>query len=367
MRTLLILIDKEFREIFRNRFILQLIILVPCITILINPLVATMDVKHLTISVIDNDKSTLSSHIVSSFDGSEYFTVYNVFNSYDLAYKALEDGKVDVIVNIPRRFERNIFSASPKKIDISSNAVNSIKGALGMQYVVHSIGNTVLSYTNNKIPNVKSDEISIQNLFNPTLNYYFFMIPALFTMLIIIICGFLPALNIVVEKENGTFEQINVTPLSKFTFTLGKLIPFWLIGLFIITICMLIAWMIYGLYPTGSIGTIYLASVLMILSISGFGVAIANRSYTILQAMFAMFFFIVLFNLMSGLITPLASMPKWAQYITNFLPPRYFITIMRSVYLKGATITDLYPNFLMLGGFALMFNLLAALTYKKQS
>ena len=192
------------------------------------------------------------------------------------------------------------------------------------------------------------------------------MIPALMIMLLIMLSGFLPALNLVGEKETGTIEQINVTPVSRFTFTLAKLIPYWLIGFVVLSIAMLLAWLVYGLSPVGSLGAIYLAAALFILTISGFGITIANGSSTMQQAMFVMFFFVMIFVLMSGLITPIASMPEWAQVITRFLPPRYFITIMQAVYLKGATVVELWPNYVLLVLFALVFNLLAAVTYKKQ-
>ena len=130
---------------------------------------------------------------------------------------------------------------------------------------------------------------------------------------------------------------------------------------------MLLAWIVYGLAPAGSIGTIFLAAGLFVLTMSGLGVAIANRSETMQQTMFVMFFFVMIFILMSGLITPVESMPAWAQRITWFLPPRYFIGIMRAVYLKGATVADLRTDYAALALFAVLFNLWAALSYRKRS
>lgn len=143
-------------------------------------------------------------------------------------------------------------------------------------------------------------------------------------MLLIMICGFLPALNLVGEKEKGTIEQINVTPVDRFTFTLAKLVPYWVIGLVLLAFAMLLAWVVYGLVPMGSFGAICLAAALFILTMSGIGVVIANNSDTMQQAMFVMFFFVMLFVLMSGLVTPVESMPGWAQWITRFLPPLLF-------------------------------------------
>ena len=186
-------------------------------------------------------------------------------------------------------------------------------------------------------------------------------------ILFILICGFLPALSIVGEKESGTIEQINVTPISRFMFILSKLVPYWIIGLFVVTVAMLVARLVYGLAPVGSIGAIYFGALLFILTISGFSLTIANFSETMQQTMFVMFFFIMTFMLMSGLLTPIDSMPVWAQRFTLILPPRYYVEILRSVYLKGTTIAELWTNYAALGIFAIILTTLAALTYKKQA
>ena len=214
---------------------------------------------------------------------------------------------------------------------------------------------------------VPDDLTVVQNRYNPTMNYRYYMIPAIMIMLLIILCGFLPALSLVSEKEHGTLEQINVTPVSRLTFTLSKLIPYWIIGLFVLSIAMIIAWLVYGLAPVGSLLTIYCGAFMFILSISGLGVTIANRSDMMQQTMFVMFFFMIVFILMSGLLTPIASMPQWAQNLTLAFPPRYFIEIMRSVYLKGVSFVEVGDRLLILAGFAALFNLLAALSYKKQN
>lgn len=366
-RTLCILIEKEFRQIMRNSFIPRMIVLLPCMTILVIPLVATMDVRHVGVAVVDDDCSMLSSRIVSVIGASDHFTLYGAVGSFDKGLALLEQSRVDVIVEIPEGFERGIMLASPKTINISANAVNSTKGSIDMQYIVQTIAKTVAAYSAEQTPVATTDLVTIQNRYNPTLNYRFFMIPALMTMLVIILCGFLPALNIVIEKENGTIEQINVTPLSRFIFMLGKLIPFWIIGLLVISLAMLIARFVYDLAPAGSVGTIYLAAALLTLSISGFGITVANFSSTMQQTMFMMFFFIILFILMSGLLTPIESMPAWAQKMTFAFPPRYFIEIMRSVYLKGTTLAELWPNYVALAAFAVAFNTAAILTYRKQT
>ena len=192
------------------------------------------------------------------------------------------------------------------------------------------------------------------------------MIPALMIMLIVMLCGFLPALNIVGEKETGTIEQINVSPLSQLAFTAGKILPYWIIGLLVITLGIIIARAVYGLSPQGSMLTIYAASMLFIIVMSSMAVIFANFSQNMQQVMFVMFFFVMVFILMSGLMTPIQSMPEWAQKVTYLIPPRFFVEIMRATYLRGASIADQAFSFTMLGLYASLFTLVAIFTYKKQ-
>jgi ABC-2 type transport system permease protein len=255
---------------------------------------------------------------------------------------------------------------------ISANAVNGVKGGLGSAYLSGIIrdfasdlsaengNNSQLSTFNSQLSTFNS-----QFRFNPTLEYKVFMIPALFVMLLTLLTGFLPALNIVGEKELGTTEQLNVTPMSKSTFILAKLIPYWIIGIVVLSICMGLAALVYGLVPAGSLATIYLYAVIYILVVSGLGIVISNYSDTMQQAMFVMFFFMLIIILLSGLFTPVSSMPKWAQAITTVNPLKYLMEVMRAVYLKGSSMKELLPQFFTLIGFAAAFNGWAIMSYKK--
>ena len=367
MRGFIVLLQKEFLQIRRNPFLPKLIIAFPIMIMLIMPLIMTMDVRNVNVAVVDLDRSTTSRRIVSHIEASEYLSLVGTTSEYSVAMEGLEQGDIDVIVQIPDDFERDMAVSSPQKISIIANAVNATKGSMGTQYIVQTIARSLREIRGERSPNEQSELITVQNRFNPTLNYRHYMIPALMIILFILICGFLPALSIVGEKESGTIEQINVTPVSRLTFTLAKLIPYWIIGMFVLTVAMIVARLVYGLTPVGSIGVIYFGAMLFILTISGFSLTIANFSETMQQTMFVMFFFVMIFMLMSGLLTPIDSMPDWAQKITLVLPPRYFVDILRSVYLKGTHITELWTNFAALGVFAIIFNTLAAITYKKQA
>lgn len=367
MRTLLVLLDKEFRQFFRNPFLPKMSVMFPLLVMLVIPWVTTLDVRHIGVAVVDNDHSAASRRLIQKIGASDYFTLEGIAEHYDAALALLEEGGTDVIVEIPDGFGRSVAEGAPERVAISANGVNAVKGSLGSQYMARAVMQTLGELQSEQGYPVAVDPITVQNRYNPTLEYRFYMIPALMIMLLIMLCGFLPALNLVSEKEIGTIEQINVTPVSRFTFTLAKLIPFWIIGIVVLALAMLLAWLVYGLTPAGSLAAIYLAAALFILTMSGIGVVIANNSSTMQQTMFVMFFIIMIFVLMSGLITPIDSMPRWAQGITYVLPPRYFIDIIRSLYLKGTTFAELWSDYVALAVSACVFNALAALTYKKQA
>lgn len=367
MRILPVLLEKEFLQFLRNPFLPRMAFLFPAAVMLIFPWVTTMDVRHIGVSVVDNDHSQASQRIVQKIAASDYFTLQSLSDNFAVPLAKIEDGDTDAILEIPDGFEEGMTNGSPLPVSISANGVNATKGSLGMQYLAQTLASTLTELRAEQGLPPLPEQIVVQNRYNPTLEYRNYMIPALMIMLLITICGFLPALNLVSEKEIGTIEQINVTPLSQFHFTLAKLILYWVIGFGVLTLAMLLGWIVYGLLPVGSFAAIYLAALLFILVMSGFGVIMANYSATMLQAIFGMFFFVMIFILMSGLMTPISSMPEWAQRATYFLPPRYFIDIMRAVYLKGASFAELWHNYAALGGFAILFNTCAVLSYKKQA
>lgn len=360
------LLTKEIKMMKRNPLIPKIIIGMPFMVMLVLPLVANLDVRNVNVAVVDNDRSQLSRRMIADIDATGELSVSAVTGTHDEAMAMIEDDKADVILTIPADYSRNIGRAG-NIVDVEANGVNATKGMLGAQYVAQSVTGTLSQWQEENGIALPRQTVSEVNCYNSTLNFRNYMIPALMVVLLIIICGFLPALNLVSEKETGTIEAMNVTPVSRFAFVLSKLIPFWIVGLIVVTVGMLVGWLVYGLVPAGNIGSIYLATILFSLAMSGLGVTIANKSATMLQSIFVMFAFIMIFQLMSGLFTPIRSMPQWAQCITYAIPPRYFIEIMRSVYLKGAGMTDLWTQYAAIAIFATALSLLAALTYKKQS
>ena len=372
MKTILpILIRKELTQFRRNTVLPRLLVMMPIMLVLIMPLVTQMDIKNVSVVLLDQDRSTLSTRMESHLVNSDYFRMKESAAGYENALRLLDQGRVDIIVSIPQHFERDMMNGQAKSILIVANAVNATKGAQGMQYAIQTIVSAMQEIASEKglstSDMAQKGLITIQNRYNPTSNYRYYMLPALMIILLLLVCCFLPLLNIMTEKEHGTIEQINVTPVGRLEFMLAKLIPYWLMALVLLAFAMLLAWAVYGLIPAGRIAVIFLGAFLFALCMSGFAVSIANISDTMQQAIFVMFFFVIQFMLTSGLFTPIESMPGWVQGITYAFPPRYVVHIMRAVYLKGTLLSELWFDFTMLFVLATGFCALATITYKKQN
>jgi len=373
MRTLIVLLQKEFRQIFRDKSIFGIIIAMPIIQLLIMPLTADYEIKNINITIVDHDRSVFSQSLTSKIMSSGYFKLADYNNSFQTGFEQMESDDADLVLEIPRNFEKNLVNGGPEKLFIAVNAINGTKAMIGSAYVSRIIADFNQSIRTELIPQSKLQaaptiEIVNSNWFNKFLNYPAFMVPGILVMLVTMIGSFMCALNIVKEKEIGTIEQINVTPIKKQYFILSKLIPFWIIGMFVFSIGLLIiSRLIYGIVPTGSIWVIYAFLSVYLLAVLGIGLIISTYSNTQQQAMSVAFFFMMIFILMGGLFTPIDSMPEWAQWIARLNPVTYFIEVMRMVVMKGSGFSDIKNNLLIIAGFAVFFNSWAIWNYKKTS
>lgn len=246
------LIQKEIIQMKRNIFVPRLILIFPIMIMLVIPWVTNMEVKNIGVSIVDNDHSTRSTRLIHEIEASHYFIYKGMNDTYEDGIKDIERSKSDVVMVIPRHYGKNTDEGKAPRVFIAANSVNGTKGSLGASYLSQIINNKGgKSYITSKL------------LYNPHQDYKVNMIPALMAMVIIMLCGFLPALNIVGEKEVGTIEQINVTPVKKWQFILAKLIPYWVIGLVDLTVCIILSWLVYGITPAGNIGFIYLGAILL--------------------------------------------------------------------------------------------------------
>jgi ABC-2 type transport system permease protein len=364
------LIEKEFKQTFRNAFIPKLIFAFPFLVLLVFPWATNQEIRNISVTIIDRDHSARSKRLSEKIGASAYFNLAGYARSNDEGMTTVENGKADMLLDIPPDFEKNLMTRGETGVMISANTVNIMKGGLGSGYMNEIIRDFADEIRAEVIP--ASEKIGLpliqvlpQGRFNVFSDYKVFMIPALMVILMTLLCGFLPALNIVSEKETGTIEQINVTPVSKFSFILGKLIPYWAIGLFVFSLTLGLAALIYGLTPKSNLLTVYLSVLVYITTVSGMGLLISNYSSTMQQAMFVIFFFLLIFILISGLFSPIASMPHWAQVFTFFNPLRYFIEIMRMTFLKGSGFSDIWRQLAALAVCAVVLNGWALVSYRK--
>lgn len=371
MSVLRYLLKKEFRQIFRDKTILAMMFAMPTVQLIILPLAMNFDVKQVNLAVVDNDHSSYSRQMVNTIGASGYFRMVAAAPSFPTALQYIEREKADLVLEIPAGFERNLVREGQQKVGISIDAINGTKAAIGGNYLL-----TVISDFNKDLPvntgarlapAAGGIDLTWSNWYNPLAIYKFYVVPAVLVLLLTLIGGFMSALNIVREKEVGTIEQINVTPIRKWEFILGKLIPFWLMGLIVFTLGLLVAWGVYGIWPVGSFALLYLFAAVYLVALLGFGLLVSTYTSNQLQAMFVAFFFMMIFMLMSGLFTSVDSMPPWARLIANLTPITHFIKVMRMIVLKGSGFGDVQREFGYLVVFALILNGWAILNYRKTS
>lgn len=370
MVALRYLLHKEFLQIRRNAFLPRLIVMFPIMIMCVMPWVMNMEVKNIVVDVVDYDHSTLSTRLVHRIAASDYFIFGGLRPSYAVALDDVERSKADVIVEIAPHLERDLRRGERPQILVAANAVNGTKGSMGCSYV----SNVIYDHLANAMKGMgasssqpSTSQVSTLYLYNKHLDYKVFMIPSLMAILILLMCGFLPALNIVGEKESGTIEAINVTPVRKWEFILAKLIPYWLIGMLVMTVCFVLAWAVYGITSAGNLGLIYLLAMLLALVVSGLGLVISNYNDTMQQAVFVMWFVVMCLLLLSGLFTPVRSMPHWAYLTTYINPMHYFIDAIRTIFVRGGDFDSIGHQVAALASCASVVNLWAVLSYRKNS
>ena len=377
MKTLKFLIEKEFKQMFRNPLIPKMIVMYPIMVLLVFPWAVSFEIKNIRIDVVDHSKSTYSRRLTDKIEASRYFILNDTPPDYRTAMLNMEHGETDMILEIPSSFDVDLVKNKASGVGMAVNSVNGTQGLLGSNYIMQIVNDlsselrAELMHTlppQSRASMIRMPQIDIvpQYKFNPSLDYKNFMIPGFMVLLLTLICGILPALNIVMEKENGTIQQINVTPVNRIHFILAKLIPFWVVGLVVMIISVSAAYLLYGLWPVGSVMAVLFSAIVFILSISGLGLIISNYSETMQQASFLVMFFILILILLGGMFTPVSSMPAWAQLIAVINPFNYLTDTFRMLYLNGSKLADVTGNLLALGVIAIVLNGWAVFSYKKR-
>jgi ABC-2 type transport system permease protein len=370
MRTILYLIRKEFLQIFRNKLISKAVFAVPIIQMLVLVPAVTFEIKNVRIAVIDTDRSVESGRLVNKLNGSEFFIVEGYAASVDEAVDLMHRNRCDLIVNFPAGFGREIGTGEGAQLQVIVNAINAVSAQLSWAYLNGVIRDYNFSLAEGKgvIPAMQAmPSVNISNSFwyNAMLNYKYYMLPGILVILVTAIGFLMSGLNMVLEKEAGTIEQINVTPVKKYQFILSKMIPFLLIGLIDLSLGLLIGRLAFTIPFEGSLLVMFLGATIFLIGILGLALFISTYSDTQQQYMFIAFFFTMIFILLSGIFTPAESMPVWAQKFNIVNPVAYLMRINRMVMLKGSGLADIRPDLVALTLLAAAFSLLAVWRYKK--
>lgn len=406
MRILRIIIKKEFLQIFRNRMMLPIIFVMPFVQLILLSYAATLEIRNIDLYVVDYDQSAASRELIDHFRAAGRFRIVGYsMNSQD-ATDALIRNEAKMALYIPRQFGRDLIrigagpgsgtgagatagmgsGASSRQavagapVQVVLDAVDGYTAGIAWQYAVAIIGRYNESLQPAGLATGSSAglgtggpdrppriTVEYSHWYNPELDFKLYMVPGILVLLVTLIGGFLSGMNIVREREIGTMEQINVTPVRKSQFIAGKLMPFWILGLIELSFGLVVAWLLFDVPMLGSIVLVYVAAGIYLMGILGMGLLVSTLTDTQQQAMFITWFFFVVFILLSGLFTPIDSMPGWAQTLTWFNPVAWFIDIMRRVLLAGAGAADIAGPLLVMVAFAAGMILLSVRRYRKST
>ncbi|TSA35638.1 MAG: ABC transporter permease [Porphyromonadaceae bacterium] len=372
MRTIAVLIRKEFTQIRRNRIMIPAMIIAPLIQMIILVYAANMNMRDIDFAILDEDGSATSINLISKYSSSPFFSLSGSVNSLDDAEKLLKGDKADLVIHIPPNFENSILNQEKADVQFLINGINSAAAVLTASYAQ----NILFDYNRQLIagfsrPSSVSQgfgtiEVNYSHWYNPGLDFKIFMVPGILVVLVTLVGWLLMSLNVVREKELGTIEQINVTPIKKYQFLMGKLIPFWILAIIELGIGLTLGRLLFHVPILGSLWLLIAFTAIYLVTVLGFGLFIAAISETQQQVMFVNFFFVLVFILMSGIFTPVESMPDWAHYVNIINPLSYFMRVIRMILLKGSDFGDVWKEFLSMGIFGVVMITLSVRSYRKR-
>ena len=339
MRTIKFLLEKEFLQIFRNKGMLPIIFVMPVIQLVVLSFAATYELREVNMHLVDFDKSATSRQLVNKFQATGYFSLLHTSNDVEDGIENMRRNEIRLLLVIPRDFEKDIQNGRTASVQMNIDAVDGSTAGLIQGYgrsIIEDFAKEIEPEVRNMQLSKAGMEVIPASWYNPNLDYINYMVPGILVVLVSMIGMFLSGMNIVREREIGTIEQLNVTPIKRYQFIIGKMLPFWIIAMFELALGLVIARFGFGIPFVGSVWLLFAIAGIYMLVVQGLGLFISTITRTQQQAMFIAWFLMVVFILMGGLFTPIESMPYWAQQLTVFNPIAHFIKIMRMVLLKGA-------------------------------
>ncbi|MBN2356816.1 ABC transporter permease [candidate division KSB1 bacterium] len=348
MHRIKYIIQKEFRQIRRDRPMLIILFLLPIVQLLILGYVVSSEVKNIRTVICDLDNTPLSRDLVGRLINSGYFDVKYFEASESQLPQYFDLGKAMVALVIPRHFARDLARNKPTQIQVLMDGQDSNSAVIAMGY----IGGILENFLTDRLTRQMAEYAGVLDIhlvtpvirvwYNEDLKYSNFMVPGIVVFLLTMVTSLVSAMGLVRERELGTLEQLLVAPIKKHELLIGKLIPFAILGFVVLTLGIALAKVWYDIPIVGNLGLIALFSFLYLFSTLGIGLFVSASARTQQQAMFMTFFLLVFFMLMSGFFVPIENMPESIQYVTYLNPMRYFMLVVREVFIKGANLSHLY-------------------------
>ncbi|HEU5175159.1 MAG TPA: ABC transporter permease [Gemmatimonadaceae bacterium] len=382
VRSVRFLLRKEFLQILRDKVMLRQLMIMPVVQLLLLSAAATFEVRNARLFTVDHDGTASSRAVADRLVASGRFEHVGASPSMARADTAMLEGDVDIIVRIPAGFERDLVRDRRATLQTVLNAEDAVAAGVTQGYVGEvlnrysaelraSITPSVATIgAGPELPPVRGQpqiEIHARGWYNTELQYRDYMIPGILVQLITIVGTLLTAMNIVREKEAGTLDQLNVTPIGRGAFIAAKLLPLWFIALVEMTLGLLVAWFIFDVPIRGSLLVVYFGAAIYLVAALGIGLWVSAIVETQQQAMFITFFIVLIYLLMSGLFTPMRSMPDWAQWMAHLNPVMYFTRVMRAVLLRGAGFADVIRDIGVLALMGAIMLTLAVRQYAKRA
>lgn len=373
MRTIFYLVQKETLQVLRDRVMLFQIIMIPVVQLLLVTSAATFEVRQADVHLVDNDHTEASRRVAEAVAASDRFSIAERSHSADEASRSLHAGRVDLTLQVPAGFDRELMRREQPAVRLVVSGEKASAGVV-QSYAQQILQDVAADLGAEQPPQVQAAggaarraqlDVVSRYWYNATLQYDDFMAPGILTILITMIGTLLTAQNIAREKEIGTIEQLNVTPLTRGQFITGKLLPFWGLGLLEFGVGLGIAWLAFGIPFEGSLPLLFGVTAIYLTSALGIGLWISAAVDTQQQAMFVTYFVLVLYLFMSGLFTPVASMPAWAEWVAELSPLKHFIEVVRGVLMKGAGPMEIWEPTAILAGYGALILTVAVRQYSK--
>ncbi len=372
-RALRVMLEKEFRQIWRDPLISRMLFVSPLVQLVLLANAASFEVTRASLWVVDQDRTPTAAALVDRMRASGRFTVAGFSVTPEPGERALRDGSAAAVLTIPSGFASELSRTRQSTVQLVLNAVNGSQAGVIQGYASQIVARfadeqnaTMLLTSGARAQRAPAVEIRTRGWFNSALDYRHYMVPGILVQLVTMIGTLMTALNIVREKEAGTLEQLNVTPLSAGVFVAAKLIPLWVISLVVFSLGLLIALFGFDVPFVGSVLLLYSGAALFLVGALGVGLWISTITDTQQQALFVTFSVLMIYILMSGLFTPVRGMPDWVRSIAQVNPLLHFISLTRAVMLRGAGVVDVWRELLALVVIGPMVLALAVRQSRKQ-